>query len=333
MKNLRSNLTVSLLFFAILTGSTGIVSGQKAEKEINKNYKITEGFSLDITNKYGEINVVNWEKDELSVEVIVTAEASSQSKAEELLKDVEIKLSENPSDVSFTTRINMTGMKGNNKVQVVYNVKTPEYLNVALAQSYGNIYIQDITGLAELELKYGNLTANRLAISDQDVWNNLDLAYGKAAIEYANALEIKVQYSEINVSESEVLSIESMYSKLNLGNVIDLDIESKYDKLSADLLEGSMSVESEYTQVSVNRITPAFTGLFAEMKYGNFKGGIDAKTAFTIDAEASYGSIKIPEGDYQSNKEGINEKVLGNVGGKSQTQVDVSIKYGNFILN
>jgi hypothetical protein len=333
MKNLRSSLSVSLLFFVILTGSTGIASGQKAEKEINKNYKINEGFSLDITNKYGEINLVNWEKDELSVEVIITTEASSQSKAEELLKDVEIELSENRSDVSFTTRINSKGMKGNNKIKVVYNVKTPEYLNVALAQSYGNIYIQDITGLAEIELKYGNLTANRLAISNQDVWNNLDLAYGKAAIEYANALKIQIKYSELNISGSDVLSIESAYSKLYLGNLIDLDIESKYDKLSANLLEGSFSVESEYTQISVDRITPAFTGIFAEMKYGNFKGGIDKKTAFKIDAEASYGSIIIPEGDYQSIKDGMQEEAHGNVGGETQSQVDVSIKYGNFVLN
>jgi hypothetical protein len=69
------------------------------------------------------------------------------------------------------------------------------------------------------------------------------------------------------------------------------------------------------------------------MKYGNFKGGIDAKTAFKIDAEASYGSIKIPEGDYQAIKEGIREEVHGNVGGQSQSQVDVSMKYGNFTLN
>ncbi len=333
MKKLQSNLSVSLLVFVILTGSTGIVSGQKAVKEINKNYEITEGFSLVITNKYGEINVVNWEKDELSVEIVITAESSSQSKAEELLKDVEIELSENSSDVSFITKINSKGMKGKNKIQVVYNVKTPEYLNVDFAQSYGNIYIQHITGLTELELKYGNLTANSLAVSDQDVWNNLDLAYGKAAIEYANALKIKLRYSEINISGSDVLSIESTYSKLDLGNVIDLDIESKYDKLSADLLEGSMGVESEYTQISVDRIAPAFTGISAEMKYGNFKGSLDPKTAFLIDAEASYGSIKIPEGDYQSTKDGISEEVHGNVGGKSQSQVDVSIKYGNFILN
>lgn len=333
MKNLRSNLSVSLLFFAILIGSTGIVSGQKAVKEINKNYKITEGFSLGITNKYGEINVVNWEKDELSVEIIITAESSSQSKSEELLKDVEIEISENRSDAVFITKISSQGLHGNSKIQVVYNVKTPEYLNIALAQSYGNIYIQDITGLAELELRYGNLTANRLAISDEDVWNNLDLAYGKAAIEYANALKVQVKYSELNITGSDVLSIESAYSKLNFGNLIDLDIESKYDKLSAELLEGSMSVESEYTQVSVDRITPAFTGIFAEMKYGNFKAGLDAKTAFKIDAETAYGSIKIPEGDYQSIKDGIREEVHGNVGGQAQSQVDVSIRYGNLTLN
>ncbi len=332
MKNLQFNLSVSLLLFFILIGSTGNVVGQKAVKEINNNYEITEGFSLGIDNKYGEINVVNWEKEEMSVEIIITAESSSQSSAEALLKGVKIEISESRSNANFTTIINSKRMQKDKKIQVVYNVKTPEYLNIALAQSYGNIYIQDITGLADLELKYGNLTANRLAIRDPDVWNNLNLAYGKVAIEYVNALKTDVNYSELNISESDALIVESAYSKLNLGNVGDLDIESKYDKLSVDLLGGLMSVESEYTQVSVNRILPGFTGIFAEMTYGNFKGGLDAKIAFMIDAETAFGSINIPKGDYQSSKEGIREEVHGNMGGQTKSQVDVSIKYGNLVL-
>ena len=332
MKNLRSDILIVFLAFTVLNVSTVAVNAQKAEKEISREYTISEGYSLGISNKYGEINLVNWDRDHLSVEILITAEASSQSKSEDLLKAIDIDITEKRSEVNFVTTFDAKRIGGNNKVNIVYKVKAPAYINVNLEQSYGNVFVQEITGIAEVNLKYGNLTANSLSVTGTEAWNSLVLAYGKASVDNVNSMNINVQYSDLSIGGSDALNIESAYSKFSLGKVVDLDIQSKYDKLSIDMLEGSLGVDSDYTQITVGTIANQFKAINVEMTYGNFKGGLSQNSAFKIDARTEYGSVKIPEGDYQHSREGIREKITGNFGGASQSLIQAEIRYGNMIL-
>lgn len=309
------------------------VSGQRAEKVINKEYTISQGFTLGIDNKYGEIRIGNWDKDELSVVVTVTAESRSNDRAEELLDKVDIDISESKSEVDFETHIANNGMSGKNRINVVYEVRTPAWINVNLAQSYGDVFIQEITGVADLEVRYGSLTANSLALEDEEAWNALSLAYGEASIEYVSALGLEVKYSEVNISESMVLDVESAYSKMYFGNLNDLMAESKYDKIAAAYLSGALELESAYTQVSVDQVSRDFTGINIGMKYGNFKAGLQEGTSFEIDAEVSYGSLNIPDGQFTMDRSNTGQYVEGTVGSSPKAVVIATMKYGNLVLD
>ncbi|MEX0986372.1 MAG: hypothetical protein WD052_02760 [Bacteroidales bacterium] len=332
MKNLTVKTGIVFILAIFMTGIALPATGQRAEREVAKEYKIKQGFSLGIDNRYGEINFVNWDKNELSVVVRITSESVSQTKADDLVESVKIDISEMQEEVNFKTLIDNKKINGKNNVKVIYDVKAPAYLNVNLKQSYGNIYIQDITGLARLEVKYGNLTANSLIVKDAGKWNSLELAYGKASVEEVNALNAGIKYSEISVSKSVVLKLESSYSKLNFNQLNELEIESKYDKISVGTIEGSMKVSSAYTQVFVEQLSTGFKEIYADMVYGNFKGGVKDDISFKIDATVSYGSIKIPEGDYTLNKEGTKQEVHGTVGNAPNPLVHVNLKYGNLEL-
>ena len=330
MKNLRFKTGMSLLLALMFAGAS--VFGQKAEKEISKEYKITKGYTLNIDNKYGAIEVVNWDKSELSVLVKIETEASSEEKAESLLKRVTIDISEEKSAVYFETDIDFKKMVNNNKVKVTYMVKTPAFLNVNLEQKYGYIFIQDISGEANLEIKYGNLDAKMLVREQQDAWNNVDIAYGDGTIEETGALSTEVKYGGLTISKSTELSIESAYSKLYLGEVNILDIESKYGKVNMEQLKGSISVESAYTNVSLGLISADFEMIEAEMSYGNLKGELAPGASFKINAETAYGSISIPDGNYHSDKHGPRHEINGSVGSSSDSEINVSIRYGDLRL-
>jgi hypothetical protein len=323
--------TGMILILAILFASTNIVFGQTAEKEISKEYKISEGYTLGIDNQYGEINFVNWDKNELAVVVRIEAEASTQSKADGLLNKVSIDIEEGNNSVYFDTEIEKLNMTGKTKLRVIYSVKAPAYLNVDLEQSYGSIFLQDVSGEANIEVKYGNLTANSL-VSNSEEWNTLELKYSDASIETVGSLSAEIKYSEIMLSESQELSLESAYSKIFLGEVGGLDLESKYDKVAMDQLNGYVNVESAYTQVKLGFIKKGFTSIEADMSYGNLKGELEEGAYFSIEAETAYGSIDIPDGDYEFEKDGTKQEVSGRVGGASDSEVYVSIRYGNLSL-
>lgn len=332
MKTQVSNKKMTLVLAILFAGMSAMLSGQTAEKAITESYSINKGFTLNVENTYGEINVVNWDKNELSVTVTIQTEAGNQDRADKLLDDVNIEIDEGSDYVSFETEIDKKNMNGKNKIKVIYDVKSPSYINVNLEQGYGNVYLQDISGTATLVIKYGNLTANSLVNDNGNKWNMLELKYGNATIEAASGLEAEVKYSGFSVSNVDVLSLESAYSKVNIGEIVDLDVESKYDKIAIDKLNGSLDIEAAYTQVKIGQVSNSFKRILAEMTYGNLKGGLADGTSFNIDAETSYGNINIPEGDYFFEKDGSRQFVEGKVGANSSALVEVSIKYGDLIL-
>ena len=174
----------------LATSFTLAAYGQaKADKKLSRDYEISKGFTLGIENTYGDINIVNWDEDALSVVVTVEVEATSQSKADKLLESVNIEIDESSNSVFFETEFEKQNYNEKKKIRITYDVKTPAYMNVELEQAYGNVYIQELTGTADLEIKYSSLTADALMVEDNDEWNSLELKYGDATIGKVNGLD------------------------------------------------------------------------------------------------------------------------------------------------
>lgn len=320
-------------FLFILIFSVSAAYGQNAEKVISKNYQVQKGFTLGIDNSYGEINIVNWDKNELSVEVRIETESTTQSKAEELLDRVTIGIDESRNEVNFSSEFENKAMTGKNKIRVIYKVKAPSYINANLEQRYGNVYLQEINGIAKLEVKYGNLTAGSLGSESREEWNILDLAYGNASIDFVTGMQLEVKYSDLSIRESYALVVESAYSKMGFGKVGELSIDSKYDKLSVDELSVSLEVDAAYTHVSAGTFVKGFKSVSADMAYGNFKGVLGSGVGCSIDAEVTYGSLNIPEGDYEIDKGPNSKEVHGTIGSPSDSRIEVDLKYGNLNLD
>lgn len=323
----------SILFALFALCMSGALLGQTANKELTKSYKISKGFTLGVDNEYGEINIVNWEKDELAVVVRIESEAKSQAKADELIKAVTIDIKEGSANVYFNTEIEKKILSQDNTIKVSYDVKTPAYLNVELVQSYGGIFIQEISGKANLEVKYGSLSATALTSQDKENWNTLELGYGEASIEKCTALSGNVKYSEFSVGESKTIKLESAYSKLSLGASGQLEIDSKYDKLSIDKLSGSLKLGSAYTNVNVGTIQKGFSELSAGMAYGNLNAGVEDGAGFNLDAAVSYGNIEVAGGNVKVTGENLSKEASGTVGTGGSAVFKASMKYGNLNIN
>lgn len=319
-----------LATIAMLLAVTAL-SGQKAEKEIQKDFAFNNGFLLSIDNKYGSIEVLNWDKKSVSVHIKITAKSSTQQKAEELIEKVNIDITEEKNAAYFDTEFDLKGLNGKSDIKIEYLVNAPKELNVSLEQKYGNIYIQELTGEADVEVKYGNLEAGTLIQAKSDGWNSIEVAYGNGSIVNAGLISAKVKYGELSIEDSKSLSIESAYSKVYLGAVKALSIESKYDKVKIDELMGEVSIESAYTQVNLGNINADFKSIEAEMTYGNLKGSLSGNASFEITASTQYGEINIPAGDYKVSKDG-NSRFLEGKMGSGAGKIDVSLKYGNLTL-
>lgn len=334
-----------LLLLPIVTVNFSL-SAQDARKEYTESYDVSKGVTLHTDTKYSDVELVTWDKNVVDILAVVEVDASSRSRAEEALKKIDIQISKTGNNINVVTEME-NGWSRNVKTSIEITVKAPEWVNLDMENSYGDLFIQGSTGQVMVDLKYGNLKAGTLSRGNEKPYNEVDLAYSDGVIDEAGWINVDIAYSNMEVNQSEMLFVDSKYSKLlgdHAGGIVtdgmydkytfdEVDsfvAELKYSGIKVERLNKTLSLHSAYTGATIGTLTNGFGEIEAEMSYGNIKVGLERDASFKFDGEARYGNISISGGDNLSrSKENNYVKVWGNVGSNPKSTIHVITKYGN----
>ena len=357
--------TVGFLFLFLCSGNA---AGHKKEKVIKKSFPATVGSILSVDNKFGIIDIKEWDKNEVSFDVLITVEASDPSQAQELMDKIRVDLSQSGNVISGITRYEESKGNCNNCRRTVdYRIMVPKTIHYRLENKYGNISMQNAKGNAEILLKYGNYTGGILS-GDK---NKLDVKYGNIDVKglTGNLNEIETKYGErVSISSSTRLKIQIMYSKLKIENVEELNLHSGYSDASiqkaarltteskygtfdigeVDFLIGSFSYANlrinklnellsasqvKYGEVKVNYVAPDFNKIEVDASYSPIEISPDKKASFRTDVGVKHGNINI-RADKTEFSVNTKEQVKGTVGsGTPKGTIILSNKYGNVSIN
>ena len=80
------------------------------EKRMSKHYNVQFGDKLRISNTYGKVHINTWEKNEVSVDIVITTKAKTDEKAEKLMDRIQIDERNEDHMLSYRTDV------GNNNV-------------------------------------------------------------------------------------------------------------------------------------------------------------------------------------------------------------------------
>jgi hypothetical protein len=226
-------------------------------------------------------------------------------------------------------------------------VKAPAYINLNAECGYGDLFIQEITGLVLMDLKYSNLKAGSLSRGNEKPYNQLELAYSNAEVDEAGWMEVELSYSDLELNQSKMLFMESKYSKLIAQKAGGVVTEGAYDKYTIDELDSfvaelkysgikfgrlnkTLNLHSGYTHAKIENLSKNFDEVEAELAYGNIYLGLESGATFKFDGEAKYGNVNINAGDRMSKtKENSYTRVWGNVGSNPKASIKLTTKYGN----
>lgn len=348
MKKRVSNLRSLLLLLPITIVSFSL-SAQDAVKEFSESFDVSEGVTLSADIKYSDVEMRTWDKNTVDILVNIEVDASSKSKAEEKLSKVDVRISKSGKVISMTTDLD-EGWSRNSKVSINIIVNAPAYLNMDMASSYGDLYIQELNGLLDLNLKYGNLQAGKLGRGNQKPYNTLDFAYSDAVIESAGWMDLKLAYSDLEVEQSTMIYCESKYSKLIGEKAEGVITEGAYDKyyfdeigsfvgnlrysgVKLESLSSKLKVESKYTHVKVHHVSKDFKSILVSSSYGNIYLDMEEGASFKLEGEARYGNFSVGmEGKLSKVKENNVVKMWGTVGSSPKATVSLDARYGNITI-
>lgn len=285
----------------------------KKQKEVVQSFKVSSSDLLQIDNRYGNITVTHWNKNEVEIRVKIEAKANRETAAQEALDRVRIDLKKEGRTVSgITTLKSQNNWSGNNSGQsltIDYYISMPSALASDLSQKYGNINLPEQNdGKCSLHLKYGNLNAGNFSQT-----LDLEAKYGNVDMGHLGEARIDVGYvGNMTCKDAKTLTIESKYSKLDMGKIHKLELEEKYGNLSVvsldrgnislkygdaviGLLNDELSVDDlGYGSLTVEEVSPSFTHINVEARYGNLYLKIPEKTAFKVNAEGMrYGNYSL----------------------------------------
>jgi hypothetical protein len=342
-----------LLFLSLLAVSYTL-SAQEVTKEFHKEFTAGANTSLEISNRYGDVVIQKWDKDQIVIDVKVTVEMPNREKAEKLLSYIDVIFAESGDLVSAKTYIddkfNFTGWGGDSKrFSIDYTINMPAATALTLANRYGNTDIDELHGMVNLDIKYGNITAGKLTRGNEKPLNRLILSYGKGTIDEAGWLDITIRYvGSMEITKSQAILLDSKYCKLSLGETSSVVGESKYDNINLVLENGytettigtltkKLSYNGSYGSFSIDQIPEGFESIDLETHYMGVKLGISESANYKLDAKTSYGGLKYNEDNFKNHKriiENNSSEISGIVGKEEDPAATVKIisSYGSVRL-
>jgi hypothetical protein len=220
-------------------------------------------------------------------------------------------------------------------------------MNLELESGYGDIFIQELDGLALMEIQYGNLKSGPLSRGNQKPYNSLELAYSNGTIESAGWIEVELSYSDLEIGTSSMIFSENKYSDM-IGEKVDGIVteggydkyifdevgsfvgELKYSRVKFEKLTKKFVVESKYTPIQIMNLSRGFKEVVVSSSYGNVHMKVEEGASFKFEGESRYGNINLArEGKLSKTKEGNMVKIWGNVGSSPKGEMNIVTRYGN----
>jgi len=334
---------------------------EEVKKVYHKSYPANEKTVLSIENKYGDVNVINWKKDSIIVDVVVTIDYPGTFKGKDLIEYITVGFSVSGNTIQAVTNIDEHFIDkwyrrdDRKKFRIDYTVHAPSYLNLRLLNKYGDVHINELSGRVELEVRYGYIKIHNLTRGNRKPLNSLMLAYSKGTIDDAGWLMLEMKYSKLEIGKCIALAGETKYSKLQVGQASSLVFESKYDtydlgplnnlvlvasygngSIKVDEVRKKLSLETRYSSVEVDRIPAGFSSIDINNAYGTIKLRIDPDASYSLKGSTSYCKLSYPNIQLVNRIVKNNSaEVSGFVGNdkSSKSKVSVISKYGSVYLH
>jgi hypothetical protein len=304
-------------------------AAQDFTKTVKKEFDISAEGTVNITNKYGKVEVKTWDKNKVHIEVTILVKTRTQSQAEEVFDRIRIDFSQSPGFVRAETLIDPVkwswwSWSSNSDFQINYLVHMPPSANLELYLRYGDAFMAALENKAHIQVKYGNFKSDGIggrASVDLAYGNgtlaktsNLEgiLSYGSLSCSEANDVNITSKYSKVTIERAETVHSNSKYDDYRLGEIRafhntgnydqfrirqagDLVMNTKYSNLTIGKLLNRLEVTAAYGGTVIEMLDKNFTDISFTGKYSDLKINLEPGLQTRLECYGNYANILYPE--------------------------------------
>jgi len=308
MKMKFSQYKYYFLVFLLIIGSKIDSKPKQTEKKkiVEKVYSVGNGTSLEIENKFGYVEVNNWDKSEIKITVEIISNSKNEKRAQEHLERINIDFSEGNSSITCSTNFDNIKSKNGEGFEVNYTIYMPAINPLSITNKFGDVRMDDRFGNLNLNVGYGSIKAGNVNGN-----SSIKVSFGKAELDVIKDGKIEVKYSNMQLEEADNIEVVQSFSDIELGKIKVLKLESKYGDVEIDevddinasvqfsgfgigALNKSLIATTSYVgNFKLNKLAKTFTVVDIEGKFGSFNIGIEEGLNADLDAKFSFADLKI----------------------------------------
>src|SRR4030095_13729599 len=181
MKRILATITLMALCLFSLA-----LSAQDKEKQTEPKYKKTKSYSksyslsgsdkISLSNQFGEMKLITWEKSEIKVDVSITGKSNDEKRAQQIVDRISIQDGKDGNGIYFKTKFADENDRDddhdknghtNEGMDIDYVVYLPSCNPFNAEQQFGEMIVPDYRGESRIECKFGTLTAGKLSNSKE----------------------------------------------------------------------------------------------------------------------------------------------------------------------
>jgi hypothetical protein len=358
-----------LYIIALIIGAPLFLTAQtySEKREQSKSFKLKSGTVVQITNKYGNINVLPWEKDSVRIEVSMSAQSKQAAKVVKILSSIDCEMISAANLISARTVfydnsatfwkdvVSYAGQVINtsNNLQINYTVYMPVTNAIKIENKFGNVYMDSHKGNVNITLANGDLQARNFSgalklklefgsASIQDADNaQLNINYSDFTLRKANTLNLNSRSSTIEIEEADAIELLSSRDKLTVKSCSSLSGEASFSRIKINELKTACNLSTKYGELKLNSITRNFRTIFIKSEYADLFLGLGTSDSYSVDLihDAKTNLNISPAINSQLKKETLNAKAgnlqaTGTIGRAGTSHVSVTSKAGSLtVLN
>lgn len=266
-------------------------------KHFDRTFSLQRSVEVSVSNKYGNIHIINWDKDSVRFVVDMVVRSTKQARVDKVFNEIDIKFSQTPYYVMAISTFPNTGklwseisdvtksvINASNEAEIDYTIYLPSWVRLKVENRFGNIYTTDHEGETEFKLSNGMFQANNL-----EGKSKLVISFGSANINQINDGSIELNYSDLDLRKINKVQLTGRSSNMRIEEAGHIHLDSRRDKLSIGQLQ-SLSGESSFSRIVINSLN---RDMMLSSNYGNLNlMKINGQMQF-LQLNASYTNIQV----------------------------------------
>ncbi len=285
-------------------------------RRLSRRYRVPAGgrpFALEA--RYGQVQINTWDKAEIRVEAELVARSETDAGARQVLDALGVQWLDYDARTGGVRVASQFGpmLRGRSgcsgrRYEINYTVWLPAATALRVANCFGTVTVaDDLAGSTDLAVDYGDLRTARLV----GPRNAVRVANGNCTIPFAGRASIDASYAHLRLDGGRAIDLRTNYTDVEVGTVENLVVHSKYGDVALGTVR-SLRGSSGFSRVSVEKIGeeldmalrycpdfevrdtgPNFRQIILDGGYSTIRLGFAEAQAFRFDVSTEQGQLLV----------------------------------------